>query len=318
MLDAKTKPQFLKEMWKERWSWLFLLPAYLLFFMFTFRSILFTIYFSFFEWSGVANPSDFIGFENFISVASDPFFWNAFRNSFVFMFFVSIGQLSIGLAFALALNTRFKGVVVFRTLLFLPVITTTSIIGLVMPLIFSPIYGPVNQLLIGLGILERPLDWLGSPDRAMLTVILIAIWKWTGTYMIYWLAGLQSIPLELYEAARLDGANGPQQLVFITLPMMKTIALVIILFCVVGNLKPFDLIKTMTNGGPYFKTDVVMTYIYRYAFSAEAGIPRLGFASAAGLFYGVVLILFTAFQVWVGRITKREKSTGSLASKGGL
>ena len=166
-----------------------------------------------------------------------------------------------------------------------------------------------------LGLISGPLDWLGSPDTALTTVIIVMIWKWTGTYIVYWLAGLQTIPDELYEAAQVEGANGRQQLFRITLPLLKPIAAVIILLCVVGNLKPFNLIKTMTDGGPYFATDVVMTYIYRYAFSAEQGIPRLGLASAAGIFYGLVVIAITGVQGLMVRRVNAARKDASVQSR---
>jgi multiple sugar transport system permease protein len=286
---------------RERWSYLFILPTLALFSMFTLRSMFFSFYYALHQWRGIGDPSDFVGLSNFAAVASDSYFWNAFRNSIVFMLGVAPGQLLVGLVFAIILNTQLRGAVVYRTLLFLPVVTTAAIVGLVMPMIFSPVSGPVNDVLVWIGLIDRPVDWVGAPDTAMRTVMIVAIWKWSGTYMIYWLAGLQSIPDELYEAAEVEGAGALQQIRYITLPMLRRVAAVITLLCVVANLKPFDLIKTMTNGGPFYRTDVVMTYIYRYAFSPELGLPRLGYASAAGIFYGVVVITLAAGQYLLTR-----------------
>ncbi len=290
-----------QRMWNERWSYIFIAPTFILFLLFTFRSMIFSFYYAMHEWRGIGAVDAFIGLSNFFDVAKDPFFWNAFKNSFIFMLGVAPGQLTIGLLFAIILNMKFKGAVFFRTFYFLPVITTTAIIGLVMPMIFSPISGPVNVVMIKLGLIQSPVDWVGSPDTAMPTVIVVAIWKWMGVYMVYWLAGLQSIPDELYEASEVEGANKWQQFWLITLPLLKNIAIVIVLLCVVNNLKPFALIKTMTNGGPYYRTDVVMTYMYRFAFDPELGLPRLGYSASAGIFYGIVVMLITAIQVFIGR-----------------
>lgn len=304
-----------RRLWDERWSYLFLVPMLTLFTLFTLRSIYFSFFISTYRWSGVGDPTQFIGLENFVRVARDPLFWNAFKNTLTMVLAVTPGQLILGLVFALILNRKFRGADVYRTLYFLPVVTTAAIVGLIMPLIFSPLSGPVNVVFMRLGLISQPLDWLGSPDTALTTVIIVMIWKWTGTYIVYWLAGLQTIPDELYEAAQVEGANGRQQLFRITLPLLKPIAAVIILLCVVGNLKPFNLIKTMTDGGPYFATDVVMTYIYRYAFSAEQGIPRLGLASAAGIFYGLVVIAITGVQGLMVRRVNAARKDASVQSR---
>lgn len=295
---------------RERWSYLFILPTLILFSMFTLRSMFYSFYYALHDWRGIGDPTYFVGLANFIAVASDEYFWNAFRNSILFMVGVAPGQLLVGFIFAIILNTQLRGAVAYRTLLFLPVVTTAAIVGLVMPMIFSPVSGPVNDVLQWFGLIDRPVDWVGAPDTAMRTVMLVAIWKWSGTYMIYWLAGLQSIPDELYEAAEVEGAGTLQQIRYITLPMLRRVAAVISLLCVVANLKPFDLIKTMTNGGPFYRTDVVMTYIYRYAFNPELGLPRLGYASAAGIFYGVVVMAIAAGQYV---LTRRIRSGNRVA-----
>ena len=153
--------------------------------MFTLRLIFFTWYYAFFDWDGIGDPVNFSGLANFLQVARDPYFWNAFKNTFIFMAGVAPGQLVLGLLLALFLNMKIRGAAGYRTVYFLPVITTGAIIGIIMPLIFSPISGPVNALLGGAGILAKPVDWLGNPKLTMATVIAVVIWKWTGTYMGY-------------------------------------------------------------------------------------------------------------------------------------
>ncbi|MBT3272476.1 MAG: sugar ABC transporter permease, partial [Spirochaetales bacterium] len=141
-------------LWNERWSYAFVAPTFILFLTFTVRSLIFSFYYALHEWRGIGDPDTYVALANFIDVARDPFFWNAFKNSFIFMFGVAPGQLAIGLLFALILNMKFKTAVVFRTLYFLPVITTAAIVGIIMPMIFSPILGPVNIVMVKLGLIR--------------------------------------------------------------------------------------------------------------------------------------------------------------------
>lgn len=290
------------------WCYIFLAPTVILFCMFTVYPAVASWVISFFNWTGMEPLIDFVGWRNFIEVATDPGFWNAFKNSFVYMLGVVPIQLSLALLGAIVLNNpELSGTTIYRTLLFLPVITTTSIVGIIMSFIFGTFNGVVNEILMALKLIAKPVNWLGSTSTAMGVVILVGIWKTYGYNLIYWLAGLQSIPKELYEAAKVDGANKSQQFCFITLPLLKPIAIVILLLAIVGSLNVFDLVKVMTNGGPAYATDVVATYIYRFAFSTEVGVPRLGFACAAGVFYGVATMFIALLQAGLMKRVNQQR-----------
>ncbi|GGA00598.1 sugar ABC transporter permease [Paenibacillus marchantiophytorum] len=280
----------------ELWCWIFLVPTLLLFVLFQGWPIAASFYYATLDWSGLTSDATYVGLDNFANVAKDPYFWNAFKNSFKFMFGVVPLNLIIPLILAVVLNRpRLKGASLYRTLIFLPVVTTTSIVGIIMVFIWGS-DGAVNDALMKIGLLSTPINWLGDAKWSMFTVVLISVWKNLGINMIYWLAGLQGIPKDLYEAAEVDGARGMKLFVHITIPLLLPIGAVILLLNVVNSLKVFDLIKTMTNGGPFFATDVVSTYIYRYAFSSEMGLPQLGYASAAGLFFAVTISALAIIQ----------------------
>jgi len=282
-----------KQIWKNRWNYLFLAPTIILFTMFTIYPVIASWVISFYNWNGMEPLNDFVGASNFIKVATDPGFWKAFKNSFIYMLGVVPIQLSLSLIAAIFLNNpKLKGSTVYRTLLFLPVVTT----------------GVINELLLAMRLIKQPVNWLGSANTAMAIIITVGIWKTFGYNLIYWLAGLQSIPGELYEAAKVDGASSRQQFRYITVPLLKPIAIIIILLAIIGSLNVFDLVKVMTGGGPAYATDVVATYIYRYAFSTEKGIPRLGFASAAGVFYGVTTMLIAIIQGALMKNANRERA----------
>ncbi|NIK67395.1 MULTISPECIES: sugar ABC transporter permease [unclassified Paenibacillus] len=278
------------------WCWLFVLPNLTLFLLFTGWPIAVSWYYSLLDWSGLDSRSAFIGLDNFKSLIADSYFWKAYRNTFVFMLGAVPLQIGLALAAAVILNhPKLRFAAFYRTVIFLPVVTTASIVGIIMVYIWAS-DGAVNWLLQRLHILNSPINWLGDADWALFTVIIIYVWKNLGINVVYWLAGLQSVPRELHEAAKVDGAGFFAVFRYITLPLIVPIGLIILLLDIAGALKVFDLVKTMTDGGPFFATDVVSTYIYRYAFSSELGLPRLGYASAAGILFAATVLAIGVIQ----------------------
>lgn len=277
---------------KMLWCYIFILPQLVMYLLFTLYPIVMSYVYSFFRWSGFGPLEEFVGWDNFTETIREPIFWNAFKNSFMFMGALVLIQVPAALLMALLLNASWlRGAAFFRLIYFLPVVTTTAVVGVVMRFIFGAYKGLVNEVLMRVGILNAPIDWLGSVDTALLIVIVVGIWKSFGMKLIYWLAGLQSLPKELYEAAKVDGASPVQSFRFITIPLLAPIGSVILLLSAVNALHVFDLVQSMTAGGPAFATDMVDVYIYRYAFSGETGQARVGFASAAGVFYGFAILL---------------------------
>jgi multiple sugar transport system permease protein len=246
--------------------------------------------------------------ENFFQVARAPLFWDAFRNTWLYTAGMLLVQVPLALVLAVVLNRpTLRGRVVYRTLFFLPVVATTAVIGVVMVILLSPAGGPVNNLLLEAGLVRRPVNFLGAASLALPTVVAIGIWKGLGTVMIYWLAGLQSVPGELYDAARIDGANSAQVLRFVTLPLLRPVALTIVALTLVWSLNVFELVQVMTSGGPGNATDVIATYIYRVAFTVEDTVPRMGYASAAGVFFGLTNLVIVLVQFLSVRAAGRSR-----------
>ena len=294
------------------WCYIFIAPAVILYLMFTVWPVLASWYFAFFDWSGLGVPTRFVGLANFEEVVANPYFWNAFKHSFQFMAGMVVIQLPTTLIMAIILNNRrLKAASVYRVIFFLPVVTTTAIVGIVMTYIFSPFNGVVNTVLVRLGLISKPIHFLGQASTALLTIVVVSAWKGFGTNMMYWLAGLQSIPSEVYEAAKVDGASTVQTFFRITLPLIRPVGLVITLFTVVGALRVFDLVKVMTDGGPFFLTETISVFIYRYAFGST-GMPRIGFASAAGIFFGLAAMILSLIQ---GLAIRRA---GTIGARGGM
>jgi len=270
------------------WCWVFMIPAVLLYVLFLGYPILSSVFYSTLDWSGMTSNAVFAGLDNFRELFGDKYFFNAVGNSFKYMVICVPFLLTISLALAYLFNSIIKkGAAVFRTVFFMPVVTTTSIVGIIMMFIFGGT-GSVNQMLGLFGM--KPVNWLGSGDYAMIVVVIVGVWKDVGTYMIYWLAALQSVSQDLYEAAMIDGANRWQTFSKIVLPIIMPIGGTIAILCIISSLKVFDLIQTMTNGGPFFATDVAATFVYRTAYSSATGTPRLGYASSAAVTFGAIIV----------------------------
>lgn len=295
-VKPSSAPQCLrKRLWKDRWIYVFLLPSVILYGLFVIWPIVASYWFSLLDWNGFDPQPKFVGLSNYAELIQDPQFWNAFKNSFIFMGLVV--PIRVGSAFLIALlvnNRRLPFANFFRTAFFLPVVTTTAIIGIMMTFVLDPAGGPVNLILMKLGIVQRPVDFLGS-NIGLFTAVGVDLWKWLGLTMIYWLAALQTLPTEVMEAAQVDGASSLQVLWYITLPLLRPFAAIIILITALGSLHAFDLILTLTGGGPALTTEVIELYIYRWAFTAS--IPRLGYASAAAVFFGLTTLLLAMGQV---------------------
>src|SRR3954468_24382463 len=275
MAQAFVAPTLSRRLYATRWCYLFMLPSFGLALLFTFWPIAASWYFSTLDWSGLSEERPFVGLANYAELLGDPYFWHAFERSFLFMAVTVPVRLSLALLIAIVLNdTTLRLAPLFRTLFFLPVVTTTAIVGLLMVFVLSPFNGPVNQALLASGLATRPIDFLGDPATALFTVMGVSVWKQLGVSMVYWLAALQTVPPEQLDAARVDGGGRGSLLRYITLPHLRPFAIVIVLITAVSALRVFDLVQTMTGGGPFFASEVMEVYIYRNAFSVVGGTPR--------------------------------------------
>lgn len=284
--------------WRKKsvWIWGFLTPTIVLYGFYTLYPIIGSYWYSLVEWNGFDAKKTFIGIQNYRDVLADPLFWNAFKVTAIFVIVAVPIKIVLTLGTALLLNSpKMPLANLFRTMLFLPVVTTTAIVGIVMQMIFDPASGPVNQALVKLGLIDSGVSFLADPGTALWTVIAVDVWKWFGITMVYWLAALQTIPRELYEAAWMDGAGVWATFKHVTFPLLKPFAIIISLLELEGALKIFDLMLTMTNGGPFYSTEVVEIYIYRWAFAAT--VPQLGYASAAAVTFGIVVCAIGTLQL---------------------
>jgi len=287
------------------------MPMFVLFLAFTLYPLLSSVRYTFYDWDGIGVPRDFVGFKHYVNIASDPFFWNAFKNTLAYTAVLVPAQLTLALALAVALNSHWlKASYIFRAAFFSPVVTSSAVVGIVISLLANSAGNEINSVLVNLGLMERPIDWLGDPRTAMWVVIGVGVWIGLGYPMIYFLAALQSVERELYNAAKIDGAGNLALFWHITIPSIRPVALVVLLITTLHALRVFDTVQVMTRGGPYFATDVVSTYIYRQAFySAEGGesYARLGYASAAAFFMGLLVMGISILQLAAVRYAARQR-----------
>jgi multiple sugar transport system permease protein len=294
-----------KRMWADRWIYLFLLPTLSLVGAFTIYPVMASIWFSLLDWNGFERAGSFIGLGNYQELIGDPLFWNAFKNTIVFLVLAVPLRVGLALLLAVVLNASFPLVRVFRTAIFLPVVTTAAIVGVVMRYVLDPTGGPLNIALLNSHILAQPLNFLGRAGLALYSAVGIWVWKWLGITLIYWLAALQTIPQDLYEAAELDGANAWDRFLKITFPLLTPFTIIITLITVIEATNVFDLMLTLTGGGPFYATEVIDIFVYRQAFTSN--VPRLGYSSAAAIFFGVSFIIVAVLQIIVLRKVRGKR-----------
>jgi multiple sugar transport system permease protein len=287
-----------------RSGWAFLAPALLLIAVFFFLPVLAALLLSFTDFDiyalGDLDRLRFVGFSNYLHLLQSPLFWTALGNT---GYFVVVGgplSVAVSLGAALLVNsrlTRFPGL--FRTAFFLPVVTTLVAVAVVWRYLYHPRYGLLNYALSLLGI--DPIDWLGDPDWAMPAIVLLAVWKNFGFNMIIFIAGLQTIPTQLYEAARIDGAGVWREFRYITLPLLGPTFLFVALMTMIGYFQVFAEPYVMTQGGPANRTLTVVLLMYEEGFRWW----NMGYASAMAFVLFALILAGTALQL---KLRRREPS----------
>lgn len=276
-------------------AWTFILPNFAGFATLTLVPVITLFYISFTNWNAFGSAG-LVGPANFVRLFNDGSFRIAVRNTLVYSLMYIPMTLVVSLGLALLLNSKLKGVAFFRTAAFFPYITSIVAIAMVWNILFSPEYGPINQILRLIG-LDNPPGWLTSQTWALPAVALISMWRDSGYYMILFLAGLQTIPRELYEAARVDGANVWRQFWNITLPSLRPTTFFVMVMMTIGSFKILDLVLVLTRGGPGQATLVISQFIFREGFERN----NFGYASAAAVVLFLLCITVTIIQFIVNK-----------------
>ena len=238
----------------------------------------------------------FVGLDNYTDLFSNTDFLASLRVTVTFVILALIFEFALGMLLALLLNHELKGKGIIRSVILLPMMCTNVVVGLTWRLLFNYEYGMINYYLSTLHI--SPVEWLSSPNIALFTVVIVDVWNTTSFVTLMLLAGLQSMPDEPFEAARIDGASSVQTFFYLTLPLLRQTILVALLWRLIDTFRIFDVVYLLTAGGPARSTETVSIYIYRYGFQSF----NLGYASAASYFMIVVLLAGAAILArFIGR-----------------
>lgn len=293
------KPNGFATRWREtirlmrkNWSaYLFLAPGLIHFAIFTVFAVSFAFYISFHRWNIIQPDKPFVGLDNYIRLLQDPRFIRAVTNTLTFMIGVPL-NLAAGLSVALLLNTKVRGQAIYRTLFYIPVVTPLVVSSIIWKWVYQGDYGLLNYYLLKFGLIEQKITWLADPDLALPALIIMGIWGGTGGTMVIYLAGLQSIPEEMYDAAKVDGANAWQRLLYVTIPLLRPTTFFLFITGVIGTFQIFTEVYIMTNGGPLNRTTTIGYYLYTKAFREL----DMGYATSMAFVLFAMIFVFTVIQ----------------------
>ena len=285
---------------------LFLAPAFALFLVFLVYPIFRSLYYSLFNWNGLGPAVDFVGLDNFRQIVTDKIFLTAVGNGILIVVLSLAIQLPFSLALSIMVGRDLPGRAFFRTIFFLPYVLSEVITAIIWMGLFSPdpSQGLINALLVLIpGV--QPQTFLSDPNQVMACVFIVLTWKYFGLHMLLYMAGLQSIPREIEEAALIDGANTWQMIRNITIPLLSGTIGTTIYLSVLGSLTQFNLVWIMTKGGPVNASEVMATYMYRFGFVRF----QLGYGSAVAL---VMLLICLAFSIAYLRLARQPDYLGGM------
>ena len=299
---SKNKNTLWQRMAREKMSYLMLLPNVIMFIAFTIYPLLWVMRYMCYDYRGYGEPI-FVGLQNFSRVFRDTVYWNAVSNTFVYVFGKLLLTIPISFMLAFLLQKSTKLNAISQSIVFTPTIMSQAVMALIFYLLFNTYNGEINHYLMKLGIITQNINWLGIKN-AMLTVIILALWGGVGNYMVYFIAGLTGISTEVYESAKLDGANGVQTLFKITLPLLAPVLKMILMLALVVSFHDMQSIMVLTEGGPMNATNVMFLYIYQLFFPISAGstvIQEFGYGAAVALVSAGIVGIFTGIYLIIGK-----------------
>ena len=277
-------------------AYLLLLPGLVFYAPFHILPILAVVYFSFLKWKGFSFATmKWVGLDNYRNLLQDRFFWQALKHNVQFVIIVVIVQTVLALALALVLEQKFPLSTFFRGVYFMPTVLSLVVVGILFTLILSPAQGPLNAFLRTIGLDHIQPVWLGDPKLTIYVLMGVQIWKDFGLSMFLFIAGLEVIPNDLFDAAKVDGAS-PWDIVWrIILPLLRETTTVVVILITIVCFKLFDLVIVMTEGGPFFATEVLSVRMYHQAFK----LNRMGYGSAIAIVLFSITFVVSALQFWL-------------------
>ncbi len=274
-------------------NYLFVLPAVLIFAVFYIIPFIWVFQLGLYEWDGISTAKLFVGFDNFKEIfMEDKIWWSSMLNAGYITLIALTFQNALAFLLAWACDREIRMRNFYRVIFFIPPVLSEVVVGLVWQWILDGNYGLLNHWLVNLGLPQLAHNWLSDPNTALTTVALVHSWKGFGWGFLIFLAGLQTIPRELYEAARVDGANAWDSFRKITIPLMIPVAVLVAILTILGTMQAFVLIIAMTGGGPAYHTQVPVLRIL----ASMRGSSRFGYACAQGITFGLILMIISFIQ----------------------
>jgi putative chitobiose transport system permease protein len=274
-------------------AYLFLTPALIFLLIFMAVPLLQVIYYSFTNYDLLTPPS-WIGFENYTRLFQDDLFWKSLGKSFSYLIVTPI-LIVLSIILAIIVNRKIRGIAFFRALYYIPVVISAVAIGMIFDFVFAEPAGLINGILRQLGLIDRPIHFLTEPALTLPSIMGVTVWRGIGYYMMMFLAGLQSIPEELYEAAAIDGANRFQQHLYVTVPMLRPVITFVAVISSISALRAFDEIFILTNGSGGLLDAGVTTifYLYRQAFD----FLNIGYAAAIAVVFTIITMILSVINL---------------------
>lgn len=280
-----------------------IMPAVILFTVFYLAPIFISVYYSFTDFSGIG-AAKFIGFKNYQVLLKDKFFFIALKNTFIILIGITITILPLSFIVALLLEKPFRGSGVVQSMIFAPNVIAPILVGLIWLFILDPKMGMINAILRSIGLSDYQQQWIGGKTLTPYSVAFVYLWQVLGFYTTINMAGLRSIPADIYEAAEIDGANYFQRIRKITIPMMKNTIVINTILIITGGFKIFETVKQLTNGGPNHMSDVLVTYMYDTTFTSS----RYGYGMAVATVSFVLCLIFSIiYLVNVGKSLEQKE-----------
>jgi len=279
-------------------AFFFILPALIVYISFWIYPFISVVHLSFHRWHLGLGSMRFVGIQQYLALTRDGDFWNALKNTILFMGTTVPLFVVISLLLAILINRGIRGISIFRTAYYIPVVTSLVAVGIIWVWLYDVDYGLLNFLLTKIGL--PPSLWLSGTNTALPSLVIVYVWQRVGFYMIIYLAGLQNIPRTQYEAAEIDGAGRWVKLRYITLPSLSEVTFLLLIVAAIQSWRMFALVHVMTEGGPLGSTELILNYLYNRAFQAF----QMGYSSSIAVMMFLFLLFFTMLQ-W--KIRKRTQ-----------
>ncbi|MGD6872041.1 carbohydrate ABC transporter permease [Sutcliffiella horikoshii] len=288
---------------QSKWLYLFFVPGLIFYSIFFILPTISAVFYSFTDWDGLTTNFNFVGFENYTNlVTNDSIFIKSMTNNLKFMLFVVVFQTLFSLVFAVLLVKNTKTNIFLRALYFFPTILSSVSVAFIWSYMYDPNLGIINNLFTSVGLEMLANNWLGDQNIAIYSIAFVQVWFHTGQMLIIFVAGLQAIPEDLYEVAKIEGASRWQTFSKVTWPLIAPAATIVVAYTTIQSFKAFDLIYAMTRGGPNYATEILATHIYTTAFRSF----KFGYASAESVIFMLVIALITFLQFRVLRANRVE------------